>query len=59
MCAHEVAFAALGELSRLLALHGRIESAIRASQLRADLPVRGEARQWVGFETQALRARFN
>jgi Transglutaminase-like superfamily len=59
MCAHEVAFEALGELSHLFALHGRIEAAIRASKLRADLPVRGEARQWVGFQTQALRARLN
>jgi hypothetical protein len=59
MCAHEVAFLALGELSSLFALHGRLPAAIRASQLRADLPVRGEAREWIGVETAGLQARLN
>ncbi len=59
MCPHEVAFLALGELSNLFALHGRLPAAIRASQLRAELPVRGEARRWIGIETAGLQARLN
>ena len=59
MCAHEVAFAALGELSRLFALHGRIPAAIRAARMRAALPVPARIQAQIEFETKALQAQLN
>jgi hypothetical protein len=59
MCAHEVACGALSELSRLFAMHGRIDHAIHAAELRAALPLSPELRERSGFEADALRARLN
>ena len=59
LCAHEVAFAALAELSRLYALHGRIEQAIRAARLRAALPVPARIEAQIEFEASALQAQLN
>ena len=59
LCAHEVAFAALGELSRLFALHGRIGQATRAARLRAALPVPARVHAQIEFEANALRAQLN
>jgi len=59
MCAHEVAFEALGELSRLLAMHGRLEEAIRAAELRSALPLVDEIKERIAFEVGALRAQLN
>lgn len=59
LCAHEVAFAALGELSRLFALHGRIAPAIRAARLRAALPVPACVHAQIDFEAGALQAQLN
>jgi regulator of sirC expression with transglutaminase-like and TPR domain len=59
LCAHEVAFAALAELSRLYALHGRIPEAMRAARLRAALPVPARIHAQIEFEACALRAQLN
>jgi regulator of sirC expression with transglutaminase-like and TPR domain len=59
MCAHEVAFEALSELSRLLAMHGRLEEAIRAAELRSALPLATRLKERIDFEAGALRAQLN
>ena len=59
MCAHEVAFAALSELSRLYALHGRIPEAMRAARMRAVLPVPARIQAQIEFEAKALQAQLN
>ena len=59
MCAHEVAFAVLGELSRLFALHGRIPAAMRAARMRSALPVPARVQAQIEFETKALQAQLN
>lgn len=56
---HEVAFAALGELSRLLAMHGRLGHVIHAAELRTALPVAPDCKRRIEFETAALRAQLN
>ena len=59
MCAHEVAFAALAELSRLYAMHGRILEAMRAARMRAALPVPARIQAQIEFEAKALQAQLN
>ncbi len=59
MCPHEVTFAALSELVRLLAMHGRVETAMRASTLRSELPMGDCVRQRIEFEHGALQATLN
>jgi Transglutaminase-like superfamily len=59
MCPHAVAFEALSELSRLLAMHGRLREAIHAAELRLALPVAAQLRQRIDFEARALCAQLN
>jgi hypothetical protein len=40
-------------------MHGRVQEAVRAGELRAALPIGPELRERVGFEADALRARLN
>jgi hypothetical protein len=58
-CAHEVCFVVLSKLSRLLCLTGDIAAALRAAELRAELPVAPHLAGQLAFEADALRANLN
>jgi hypothetical protein len=58
-CEHEVAFLALSELSRLFCLTGDVRSALKATELRGELPISDSLREHLAFEAEALHALFN
>jgi hypothetical protein len=58
-CSHEVCFIALSKLSRLFCLTGDIAGALRAAELRAELPVAPRVAGQLAFEADALRANLN
>ena len=58
-CEHEVAFLALSELSRLFRLTGDVRSALKATELRGELPISDGLRDHLAFEAGALHALFN
>lgn len=58
-CSHEVTFIVLSELSRLFCLTGDIPAAMKAAQMRAELPLGASARERIAFELGALRAMLN
>jgi hypothetical protein len=58
-CSHEIAFVVLSELSRLYCLTGDVPRALRAAQLRAELPIGRNLRARLAFEAGALQAMLN
>ena len=58
-CSHEITFVVLSELSRLYCLSGDVQRALRAAQLRAELPIGRSLRAKLAFEAGALQAMFN
>ena len=58
-CEHEVAFVALSELSRLFCLTGDVKAALRATEMRLQLPIGDSLRSHLEFEAGALQALYN
>ena len=58
-CSHEITFVVLSELSRLYCLSGDVQRALRAAQLRAELPIGRSLRAKLAFEAGALQAMLN
>jgi hypothetical protein len=58
-CEHEVAFVALSELSRLFCLTGDVKAALRATEMRLELPIGDSLKAHLEFEAGALHALFN
>ena len=59
LCTHQVAYATLTELSRLLVMHGRVACAIKAAEMRLALPIGTELTERARFELDAVRAQLN
>ena len=58
-CEHEVTFVALSELSRLFCLTGDVKAALRATEMRLELPIGDSLRAHLEFESGALHALYN
>jgi hypothetical protein len=58
-CSHEIAFVVLSELSRLYCLTGDVQRALRAAQMRAELPIGRDLKARLAFEAGALQAMLN
>ena len=58
-CGHQVAFALLAELVERAQRTGDLATALRAAELRLDLPLGGAARRRVEHELERMRALLN
>lgn len=58
-CDHEVCFLLLSELSRLFCLTGDVANALRAAELRSELPLDPSFHERLASESSALRANLN